>query len=90
MRYERAFSERWGFLLRADVGGFGVSSDVTWQLAPTISFQASERLDVVFGYRVFDVEYDDSNRDSTIFVYDIQQKGVFGGVSFGWGGGPRA
>ena len=88
LRYEYPFSPRWGFLLRADVGGFGLVSDVTWQLAPTFGFRASDGARVVFGYRVFDVEYDDGVGVDR-FLYDVQQRGLFAGVTLGWGGGPK-
>jgi len=48
---------RWSLLGYMDVGGFGVGSDLTWQVAVTANYQASERLYLSIGWRHLYVDY---------------------------------
>ena len=45
-------SDRWDFELRGDIGGFGVSSEFTYQLMALFHWDISESLAIPFGYRV--------------------------------------
>lgn len=51
-------SERWWFDLRADVGGFGVGSELTWQAYADVGFRASDLVSVLIGYHVLDIDYE--------------------------------
>lgn len=72
---------RWAFTLRADVGGFGVGADSAWQLVSRFDWSASERLDVLVGYRILDVDYDDGEGLSR-FRYDVRSAGPVVGVAW--------
>lgn len=50
-------ADRWSLLGYMDVGGFGVGSDLTWQVAVTANYQASERLYLSIGWRHLYVDY---------------------------------
>lgn len=52
-------SDRWSLLGYVDIGGFGVGSDLTWQLAVTANYQASEHLYLSVGWRHLFVDYSD-------------------------------
>lgn len=52
-------SERWSLLGYMDIGGFGVGSDLTWQIAVTANYKASERVYVSAGWRHLYVDYAD-------------------------------
>ncbi len=45
-------SDRWDFELRGDIGGFGVSSELTYQMMALFHWKISESLAIPFGYRV--------------------------------------
>lgn len=79
-RWSPEISDRWSFQGRADVGGFGVGSDFTWNAALLLLFEQSERITWGFGYRVLDVDYEDDGTPR--FVYDAQMPGLLVGVGF--------
>ena len=45
-------SDRWDFELRGDIGGFGVSSEFTYQMMALFHWDITESLAIPFGYRV--------------------------------------
>ena len=58
------------------VGGFGVSSDLMWDVMAGIGYDFNDTFSVFGGYRALGVDYRKGG-----FVYDITQKGpMFGGV----------
>ena len=58
------------------VGGFGVGSDLTWDVMGGVGYQWTEKFSTVLGYRALGVDFEDDG-----FVYDVIQQGVaFGGV----------
>jgi hypothetical protein len=61
----------------ADIGGFGVSSDSTWQAMGALGYRVTDRIVVRAGYRHLEVDYDDGG-----FVYDVELSGPIFGVSF--------
>ncbi len=58
-RVRRALNDRWQAHLRGDIGGFGVGSDFTWNLEVDASVRVTERLSLIFGYRVLNIDYDE-------------------------------
>lgn len=77
---------RWHALLIADVGGFGVSSDLAWQFFPTAGFDISKNVSVEFGWRLLGTDYDTGD-GSDRFKYDMLYEGPVVGMSIGFGGG---
>jgi opacity protein-like surface antigen len=74
-------SERWSVALRGDVGGFGVGSDLTWQMMATVNWKVRDDLEVIAGYRHLDADYEDGS-GSGLFKYDMVTSGPGIGVSF--------
>jgi opacity protein-like surface antigen len=70
-------SPRWTLVGYADVGGFGVGSDNTWQLSAGANYDFSKSISGKFGYRVLKIDYDKSG-----FLYDMKNEGVYAGVGF--------
>jgi hypothetical protein len=60
-----------------DVGGFGVASKSTWQVAGTLGYQHSATTSFFAGYRYLEVDY---NRNG--FVWDVQLSGPVLGATF--------
>lgn len=48
--------DRWDFELRGDIGGFGISSDFTYQMMALFRWGISDSLSIPFGYRVLGYE----------------------------------
>jgi hypothetical protein len=61
----------------ADVGGFGVASDSTWQLLGTLGYRFNDWFSARAGYRHLDVDYDHDG-----FVWDVELSGPIVGATF--------
>jgi hypothetical protein len=46
--------------VHADIGGFGIGSDSTWQVVATANYQISKALHLSAGYRHLAVDRDES------------------------------
>jgi hypothetical protein len=67
--------------LRGDVGGFGLGSDLTWQVFPYVSWQFTQWGSLQLGYRWLDMNYETgSGRDR--FKYDMLNQGAQVGITF--------
>jgi hypothetical protein len=72
---------RWHATLIADVGGFGLGSNLTWQVLPTIGFDLSSWSSFELGYRLISTDYD-TGAGSQRFEYDILYQGPVAGFAF--------
>ncbi len=61
----------------AGLGGFGIGSDLFYELYGGIGYQLTNAIGTSIGYRMFDVDYEDSG-----FVYDARQQGWQLGLSW--------
>lgn len=62
-RFEFLLGGRWSLTAYGDVGGFGISSDVTWQALGTLNYRAADWVDVRLGWRHLGVDRDKVNVD---------------------------
>lgn len=60
-----------------DVGGFGISDDLTWQLYGGLGYNFNNWLTAYAGYRYLDIHHEDG-----AFIWDIAQQGPLLGVQF--------
>ncbi|MEE4239145.1 MAG: hypothetical protein V2I51_20685 [Anderseniella sp.] len=69
-------SENWYASGTALVGGFGVSSDIVWDVSANLGYQWNNWLDLYAGFRGAGTDYKSGN-----FVWDVTQYGpVMGGM----------
>jgi opacity protein-like surface antigen len=61
----------------AMIGGFGVSSDFTWDLMGGLGYNASDSISLVAGYRGLSVDYENDG-----FKFDVVMHGPFLGAVF--------
>jgi hypothetical protein len=74
---------RWGLALVADIGGFGVGSDVMVNLQPTATVRFAQPFGMAFGYRWIYLKYENQgNDDQRRFLYDMMSSGPFAGFVF--------
>jgi len=73
--------DKWLFLLSGDIGGFGISSDFTWQVYPVLSYRTSESLDLAVAYRAVGIDYE-TGSGSSKFLYDMVTFGPEIGIAF--------
>lgn len=65
----------------ADVGGFGIASDITVQAWPTLGFRLSDSIRAKLGYRLIYTQYQ-TGTDLERFEYDVLTHGPTLGVQF--------
>ncbi|MEJ1159875.1 hypothetical protein [Prosthecomicrobium sp. N25] len=70
-------SDRWFLAGTALVGGFGMSSDFSWDVIGTIGYRFTENVQALAGYRALGVDYHNDG-----FKYDIVQHGPFVGFRY--------
>ena len=70
-------NERFYLAGGAAVGGFGVGSDLFYDLNLNLGYQWSKSIGTAIGYRYYDVDYEKSD-----FLYDVKQQGWL--VSLTW------
>lgn len=76
-RFRVPFGERWGLELYGDLGGFGVTSDLSWQLLGTVQYEISDHWRLGAGWRHFSAEQEKDG-----FKIDLAMTGPF--LAFGY------
>ena len=72
---------KWTFDGRFDVGGFGVGSDLTWQIFPYFNCRLNDRTSLQLGWRWLATDYEDGSGTS-LFRYDVMLQGPQAGITF--------
>ena len=83
LRYHYQIANKWGLLLYGDIGGFGVSSDFTWQGFGLIDFQPWKNVAFVAGYRAIGTDYETGSGIDK-FTFDATVHGPVIGVDIRW------
>lgn len=83
LRYNYAFSDKWSLQLYGDIGGFGASSDFTWQGMALIDFQPWKNIAFVAGYRGIGTDYETGSGVDK-FTYDTTVHGPLIGIDIRW------
>ena len=65
---------RWHVNLYTEIGGFGLGSDIAWQIFPTVGIQLSRRFSLDFGYRWLGTDYK-SGEGNQQFAWDVLMQG---------------
>jgi hypothetical protein len=71
-------------MARADIGGFGVGSDLTWSALAALDWSLSESFGLVFGYRALDTDYSDGSGENR-FAFDMLVSGPLLGLRYNFG-----
>ena len=83
LNYRYAFNDKWRVQLYGDIGGFGASSDFTWQGMALIDFQPWKNVAFVAGYRGIGTDYE-SGSGADQFIYDATVHGPLIGIDIRW------
>ena len=83
MRWDWNFTDRWTTKLRGDIGGFGVGSDLTYNLVGLVDFKPWKHVSLFGGYRVLYQDYSDGSGSSK-FAYDATMHGPAVGLNITW------
>lgn len=81
IRYGGQLNRRatWHSMFRADVAGFGLGSDLTWNVRLNIAYDITHTVRLGLGYHWLDIDYDNKG-----LVLDLLQQGPEIGLSFRW------
>lgn len=77
LRARYNFTDRFYAIAKADVGGFGIGSDLVWQVYAALGWHLAKNMSAEVGYRHMAIDYS-SNRG---FVYDVAMSGAQLGMS---------
>lgn len=80
LQYSVPVADEWRFTLRGDVGGFGIGSDLTYQVLTGFRWQANETVGTVLGYRLIAFDYEDG-KGQNYQRYDLVEQGPLVGVT---------
>lgn len=75
LRYR--FADKWAFNGYGDIGGFGVGSDLTFQVMGTFSYSFNDHFAIQAGYRYWSVDFEDGD-----FKFDANLHGPLIGLTF--------
>ena len=79
--FSRDMSEKFLIKTTADIGGFGIASDMTWGFSILGGYKLGRTANLWFGYRYLDIDYD-TGSGSKKFEYDVDMHGPILGASF--------
>jgi len=68
------FCEKFYFLAKADIGGFGVGSDLTWEASAALGCQLTKNIFAEAGYRYLAVDYHQGGQNG--LTYDVRTQGA--------------
>ena len=63
------FTDRIGVTALGDIGGFGVGSQLQWELLGTVNYAFTDRFSGLLGYRYISVDYDSDTLNLDIDLY---------------------
>jgi hypothetical protein len=61
---------KWQLQARSDIGGFGVGSDLTWQVQAYAGYRFTELFQLTVGYRALGIDYE-KGADKDRLKYDV-------------------
>jgi hypothetical protein len=67
-------NDKWLFQFRGDVGGFGIGSDLTWQLQGYAGYRFSKVFQLSAGYRILSTDFN-YGEDRKQFIFDVNEFG---------------
>jgi opacity protein-like surface antigen len=77
VRFQQDLSNKFFLRMVGDIGGFGVSSDFTWQTMAALGYRTNDNGSVLLGYRGIGTDYSDGN-----FGYDVISHGLMLGFEY--------
>jgi len=73
-RLSADIKDKWLFQFRADVGGFGIGSDLTWQLQGYAGYRFTKLFQLTAGYRILSTDYN-YGEEPKEFIFDVNEFG---------------
>jgi len=73
-RFTTDINDKWLFQFRGDVGGFGLGSDLSWQLQAYAGYRFTKMFQITAGYRILSTDYS-KEADFNEFVFNVKEFG---------------
>ena len=73
-RFTTDIKDKWLFQVRGDIGGFGVGSDLTWQIHATAGYRFTKVFQMSLGYRILSTDYK-TGEEPKEFLFDVNEFG---------------
>ena len=83
LRWQWKFAEKWVNDLRGDIGGFGIGSDITWNLVGMVNFKPWKHVSLFGGYRALYQDYSTGSGNNK-FKFDATMHGPVLGLNITW------
>lgn len=83
LRWVWGFADNWSLVVRGDIGGFGVGSDLALQGLALIDWQPFKYVSFLAGYRGIYEDYEDGS-GADLFRFDATIHGPLFGINFRW------
>jgi hypothetical protein len=80
LRLRMNLTENLYLVARADIGGFSVGSQFSWEYIFILGYRFSPNVSFMLGYRILDVNYDHGTGNS-YFEYDVTMQGPIAGLA---------
>lgn len=77
VRVHHDLNEKWFLRAVADIGGFGIASDLTWQGMASLGYRVTENASLGLGYRGVGTDYSNGNA-----TYDVISHGLLLGLEY--------
>lgn len=72
---------KWNAAVRADIGGFGIGSEFSWQVYPMVGYRFTKTFELALSYRALSMDYENGSGDD-LFKYDVTTYGAELGFLF--------
>ena len=83
LRYLGPINSKWGWILRGDVGGFGVGSDFTWRIDIGTTYSFAKQWEAAIWYKALDIDYETGTSGTpSIYTWDGTESGITLGVGY--------
>jgi len=82
-RWDWMVAEKWTTKLRGDIGGFGIGSDITYNLVGLVDFKPWQHVSLFGGYRVLYQDYSTGSGNNK-FAFDATMHGPVLGLNITW------
>ena len=83
LRYIWSFADQWKLNLRGDIGGFGIGSSFTYNVAGIVEYKPWKYVSILAGYRALYQNYNDGTGVDE-FKFDVTMHGPLLALNFTW------
>ena len=83
LRYLGPINDSWNWLLRGDIGGFGVGSDFAWRIDAGATYRFAKQWEAAIWYKILDMDYETGTAGTpSIYKWDGSESGVTFGIGY--------